>query len=103
SFQLFLSNLTSPTQIYTLSLTTLFRSVSGNGKIRNRIANHDQFFVERIEYDIDKHCQKQRNQRLDDAFKLHTIIVVYRGLSSMLDRKSTRLNSSHDQISYAVF
>src|SRR2546421_6968133 len=26
-----------------------------------------------------------------------------RVLSSILDRKSTRLNSSHDQISYAVF
>src|SRR5205085_4864635 len=28
---------------------------------------------------------------------------IYRGLSEIGDRKSTRLNSSHSQISYAVF
>src|SRR5206468_8200527 len=28
---------------------------------------------------------------------------IYRGLLRIRDRKSTRLNSSHDQISYAVF
>src|SRR5206468_6895956 len=29
--------------------------------------------------------------------------VRFTGFSPLLDRKSTRLNSSHDQISYAVF
>src|SRR2546428_2076305 len=31
------------------------------------------------------------------------IVNMASGYVSMLDRKSTRLNSSHDQISYAVF
>src|SRR5206468_11058999 len=32
-----------------------------------------------------------------------TDLLVRAGATVMLDRKSTRLNSSHDQISYAVF
>src|SRR5206468_12931803 len=36
------------------------------------------------------------SQELETAVRLHLPIVI-------LDRKSTRLNSSHDQISYAVF
>src|SRR2546421_9485199 len=36
--------------------------------------------------------------------RVHTPDESYSGLGyQMLDRKSTRLNSSHDQISYAVF
>src|SRR2546428_8535575 len=30
-------------------------------------------------------------------------VYIFRGVSSTTDRKSTRLNSSHDQISYAGF
>src|SRR2546421_5030327 len=34
---------------------------------------------------------------------LHRVSTSRRGCPSTRDRKSTRLNSSHDQISYAVF
>src|SRR5690554_7171540 len=36
------------------------------------------------------------------AFKTVAIVIAY-GRTSQLDRKSTRLNSSHVRISYAVF
>src|SRR2546427_1726743 len=35
--------------------------------------------------------------------KMATDTMLYRNLNETLDRKSTRLNSSHSQISYAVF
>src|SRR5205085_11431067 len=35
--------------------------------------------------------------------RLFALGDIVRGMETMLDRKSTRLNSSHSQISYAVF
>src|SRR5205085_7503145 len=37
------------------------------------------------------------------ARELHTPLIIHQPAYNMLDRKSTRLNSSHSQISYAVF
>src|SRR5206468_11575000 len=56
--------------------TTLFRSLSGSPYARSSIARGNPCGV----------CARQRRSR-----------------ATVLDRKSTRLNSSHDQISYAVF
>src|SRR2546430_17537254 len=58
--------------------TTLFRSIIGDGDMRRR-------GPKRCEY------------VLSGAAFLHLCEILYR------DRKSTRLNSSHSQISYAVF
>src|SRR5690348_17788512 len=43
----------------------------------------------------------QRNYR--DALASHVVRVGNRGYRPNIDRKSTRLNSSHPSISYAVF
>src|SRR2546421_8080285 len=40
---------------------------------------------------------------VDDAGLLGGVVPAALLLADLLDRKSTRLNSSHDQISYAVF
>src|SRR5437899_9824415 len=44
-----------------------------------------------------------QNQRLIGMQKGEKFITIYRCFSVELDRKSTRLNSSHLGISYAVF
>src|SRR5206468_10156860 len=70
---------TAPAEIYTLSYTTLFRS-SG---LRSGPRGHDR---------TRRQCGSGRglaSRRCPGVFRT--------------DRKSTRLNSSHDQISYAVF
>src|SRR2546421_3104753 len=46
-------------------------------------------------------AERERRQR--SGWHLHADCNGYRGVSDPQDRKSTRLNSSHDQISYAVF
>src|SRR5206468_8690076 len=55
-----------------------------------------------------QHTQNEKlgETHLDEAIPIRAVGVVH-GLSAwslcLRDRKSTRLNSSHDQISYAVF
>src|SRR2546421_7457989 len=77
--------------------TTLFRSVSGRDHARGA-AGAAVTLVEYGDYEcpycgraypIVKEIQKRLGRRLRFVFRK--------------DRKSTRLNSSHDQISYAVF
>src|SRR5206468_11083459 len=77
----FFFNDPATTEIYTLSLTTLFRSQSS--------AQHDRVGIEHI------------HQRRDAARK--SVVETFHHRARIGDRKSTRLNSSHDQISYAVF
>src|SRR5437773_8305384 len=62
--------------------TTLFRSRLGPHPVQ--AVTHKR--IERIEYAMER-CAK----------------IAYSILSILLDRKSTRLNSSHITISYAVF
>src|SRR5438034_5640938 len=45
--------------------------------------------------------QPERRHEVEVVFE--PVVVVARGLEDDLDRKSTRLNSSHTVISYAVF
>src|SRR2546427_8992193 len=70
--------------------TTLFRSVAGRGRPVDEAALHepaqDATQIPRVEAQLPAQLRRRR-------------LVALR----QLDRKSTRLNSSHSQISYAVF
>src|SRR2546428_5399640 len=68
--------------------TTLFRSTNGSHKrISIKLATHSIASIR------DESCSKVEHQN-----SFHRELKRSNG-----DRKSTRLNSSHDQISYAVF
>src|SRR3712207_8234609 len=82
-FFFFFFNDTATTEIYTLSLTTLFRS---RGK--------------KTDY---RDCRA-----LLEHLRTGSLVTIWRPDAAtreirQLDRKSTRLNSSHANISYAVF
>src|SRR2546421_9260602 len=64
--------------------TTLFRSVAG-------VAFRQ----------VDPAGLEERAGTVGARLPVHEVLVVRDGIER--DRKSTRLNSSHDQISYAVF
>src|SRR2546430_8318838 len=82
--------------------TTLFRSDADEG------ANHYQNFPDissvtiagrnlKVEYRLD-------SAAANSAYPLTVeFFIADGGIEPILDRKSTRLNSSHSQISYAVF
>src|SRR5688572_32309584 len=76
--------------------TTLFRSDLHNGAILpfvNRILNT------RVGKDDTRVVNGRRGRNL----QLRLVKVGRNGCAKERDRKSTRLNSSHSQISYAVF
>src|SRR2546428_3578135 len=75
--------------------TTLFRSLRWVDVVRvHRLLHHGG---------IESAVARQRGQRGHN----HPSVVDFEELAqagaALADRKSTRLNSSHDQISYAVF
>src|SRR3712207_6978038 len=77
--------------------TTLFRSLEqrlAEGGTLEGIASVASFFVSRVDTEIDK--------RLDKA-GADASLKGKAGIANAQDRKSTRLNSSHANISYAVF
>src|SRR5688572_31371082 len=76
--------------------TTLFRSKHGANRIAEHLAKHD-IGAEAI------HGNKSQNarERALAGFKTGRTRVLV--ATDIADRKSTRLNSSHSQISYAVF
>src|SRR5688572_31853615 len=80
-------NDTATTEVYTLSLHDLFRSPGGMAQGARRRRRARQHGVEGLP-------RPQGPRRLR-----HRPL----GLARRVDRKSTRLNSSHSQISYAVF
>src|SRR2546428_8386561 len=89
-FFFFFFNDTATTEIYTLSLhdalpISLHRRVVDVGG-RERAAHA---------------CGAALEHLLDQLLDVHG--VIHRATRMCGDRKSTRLNSSHDQISYAVF
>src|SRR3712207_7025716 len=69
--------------------TTLFRS---NGELRQDSRTSDLIFGPRALVDF-----------LAEAITLEPGDLILTGTPSGVDRKSTRLNSSHANISYAVF
>src|SRR5437870_10384588 len=79
----FFFNDTATTEIYTLSLTTLFRSARSRSWPRSRA------------------CGAGGRRR--SAAKSLQPSAARERLTPRIDRKSTRLNSSHVAISYAVF
>src|SRR5206468_12504577 len=79
SFSFFFFNDTATTEIYTLSL-------------------HDALPIYLFEYEQ----EAPLFGRLSDWFE-RCILGLTMVRDELADRKSTRLNSSHDQISYAVF
>src|SRR2546427_1734008 len=87
-FSFFFFNDTATTEIYTLSL-------------------HDALPISPRERSRRCRGDDLREEGLMDEVRLGlasvTILSVVRGLRRTSDRKSTRLNSSHSQISYAVF
>src|SRR5205085_9924834 len=80
--------------------TTLFRSVVATGRLRTvRIAHRcaaDRALVRRTS----AACSLQHARR---GIGHHGQLAVHVRVTVKGDRKSTRLNSSHSQISYAVF
>src|SRR2546427_3347081 len=73
--------------------TTLFRSLYLQGARSGPAEVHFRPSPFRVDAQPDK--EHKSGQRPED---LHRVVAVREG-----DRKSTRLNSSHSQISYAVF
>src|SRR2546427_2684617 len=71
--------------------TTLFRSWrKGSPAVRRRILDDPELFFK---------TQRQAQEKAPAGAGAELL----RDLEMVLDRKSTRLNSSHSQISYAVF
>src|SRR2546430_13000229 len=59
-----------------------------------------------VDFDILKAAERVNKQRIERFFeKVHQALWVVKGkrIAVLGDRKSTRLNSSHSQISHAVF
>src|SRR5688572_31579783 len=68
--------------------TTLFRSSKFWAELSS---DYEKLFETEIGYDVIIYAGEEQN------------VKEIRAHSNILDRKSTRLNSSHSQISYAVF
>src|SRR5206468_13029968 len=94
------------TQIYTLSYTTLFRSHAVRQDESAGAGGQDHVDGPRGEVLGDDGPEPLREGGLGGDQGLLDVLarVLARGEQDVvIDRKSTRLNSSHDQISYAVF
>src|SRR5688572_32361688 len=72
--------------------TTLFRSVTFTGYVPDEDLVHLYNGALALVF-----------PSLEEGFGLPAVEAMACGLPVILDRKSTRLNSSHSQISYAVF
>src|SRR5688572_32137359 len=82
-----------PTEIYTLSYTTLFRS---GGELRRATAGAVRDALQTVH----ELAEEVRGLLEAATVQLQARMHVH---PERRDRKSTRLNSSHSQISYAVF
>src|SRR5690349_24645857 len=85
SFLILFSNATATTEIYTFPYTTLFRSC------RKRSIRECHSHIGGLKCGV---------RRLGDTHR--QLLDVHQAVTDE-DRKSTRLNSSHVEISYAVF
>src|SRR2546421_3325833 len=73
--------------------TTLFRSASARGGLCRR-----SVCAEQDDGDERQRGRERKHKPVGSHIFLESFLT-----KKLLDRKSTRLNSSHDQISYAVF
>src|SRR2546430_10936846 len=97
SFLFFFFNDPAPTEIYTLSLHDALPICRAH---RRALAG-----IERAELDAGAVSRPGHGaaQRVDLAHQVSLADAADGRIATHLDRKSTRLNSSHSQISYAVF
>src|SRR5688572_31577085 len=80
--------------------TTLFRSEGVIPNLRRRFEEGSWVVQEELDpYRALRECPACRGNRL----RPESLAVRVKGKTVAEDRKSTRLNSSHSQISYAVF
>src|SRR3712207_9259368 len=89
--------------------TTLFRSlaVGGLGRHRRRTVDEDRRRLLRGGRDVrdglgQRQEQQRQQQELEEQQQVPPELLERRVDLEVLDRKSTRLNSSHANISYAV-
>src|SRR2546428_6722186 len=81
--------------------TTLFRSAHHNVKSQGQNDKHGGICDRVQELKIADKIHKGKHQESPNARTPSQILPMLNAVTE--DRKSTRLNSSHDQISYAVF
>src|SRR5206468_9559503 len=82
--------------------TTLFRSVHGSREA-DRDARHSGMALVLFQEPGSRSEPVSRTRLVYSADEVEEYAPVLEGRGADQDRKSTRLNSSHDQISYAVF
>src|SRR2546430_7354887 len=82
--------------------TTLFRSGSAAGNYITYKLNERSRRLE-LYKTVYPEMFKQTKMLMESASKFYNAISFWPLLNEHQDRKSTRLNSSHSQISYAVF
>src|SRR5258707_6658490 len=73
---------------------------------RSTLFPYTTLFRSQLGHDLDVDVVQELScvlQRLVEAFQILLQIVADRLKRQLIDRKSTRLNSSHANISYAVF
>src|SRR5438128_7690958 len=80
--------------------TTLFRSVGKAAEFLLSVADQEVGFSARLNADLNERLISDRSNSLEKRLRTDDIGVHN---TSQIDRKSTRLNSSHGSISYAVF
>src|SRR5690606_42097642 len=93
---LLFSTLRPPPRSTLFPYTTLFRSKSEQFNVENVLIMIDG------EGELASANEEERNQAVENH-KKWVDAAEYLGAHSIRDRKSTRLNSSHVKISYAVF
>src|SRR5690606_39449179 len=76
--------------------------VNGVAGAMRHIGNVPEFELE-IGADVIEHQESMSGKRTTDFTMITTTSVNFSGQLEEVDRKSTRLNSSHVKISYAVF
>src|SRR3989442_11497778 len=81
--------------------TTLFRSVHARQAHLARIQQHVAVFV--VDKEVAVLAELHARQHLQRLAPLHGLLLAAGLDARQRDRKSTRLNSSHVRISYAVF
>src|SRR2546428_9541357 len=97
SFFFFFFNDTATTEIYTLSLhdaLPIFPATARQARRRDQERSDRRAVLD---------ADRRRPERAALRRRRPPDHAGTRGPAHALDRKSTRLNSSHDQISYAVF
>src|SRR5687768_18034404 len=80
--------------------TTLFRSLT---EVRDVLADDAGKDLVEVLTELDEDLARQEAAIRDRRARLRGLLETGDGLTAEGDRKSTRLNSSHGYISYAVF